>query len=101
MRSPRCGLRLDLARILLAGRGLLGVIAHKGLPAPLQATKRRSVERTHAWHNNFFKLARCTERRQIVADFYIAFANTVVLAGRLLPRAWILYRWETRPSRRP
>jgi hypothetical protein len=59
------------------------------------------VERTHAWHNNFYQLARCTERRQIVADFYIAFANTVVLVRRLLRRAWILYRWDTRPSRRP
>ena len=59
------------------------------------------MERTHARHNNFYKHARCTERRQIAADFYIAFANTVVLFCRLLPRAWILYRWETRPSRRP
>ena len=50
---------------------------------------------------NFYKLARCTERRQIVADFYIALANTIVLVRRLLRRAWILYRWDTRPSRRP
>ena len=91
----------SLTRILLADRGLQGAIAHKGLPAPLQATKRWPVERTHSWHNNFYKLARCTERRQIVADFYIAFANTVVLVRRLLRRAWILYRWDTRPSRRP
>ena len=58
--------------------------------------------RTHPRrHNNFYKLARCTERRQIVADFYIALANTVVLVRRLLRRAWSLYRWDTRPRRRP
>ena len=91
----------SVTRMLLAERGLQGAIAHKGLPAPIQATKRWPVERTHAWHNNFYKLTRCTERRQIVADFYIALANTVVLVRRLLRRAWILYRWDTRPSRRP
>jgi hypothetical protein len=32
---------------------------------------------------------------------YIALANTIVLVRRLLRRAWILYRWDTRPSRRP
>src|SRR5680860_751234 len=90
-----------ITRTLLAERGLQGAIAHKGLPAPIQATKRWPVERTHAWHNNFYKLARCTERRQIVADFYIALANTIVLVRRLLRRAWSLYRWDTRPHRRP
>jgi transposase len=64
-----------VTRTLLAERGLQGAISHKGLPAPIQATQRWPVERTHAWHNNFYKLARCTERRQIVADFYIALAN--------------------------
>jgi IS5 family transposase len=47
-----------LTRTLLTERGLQGAIAHKGLPAPIQATKRCPVERTHAWHNNFYKLAR-------------------------------------------
>ena len=74
----------SLTRTLLAERGLQGAIAHKGLPAPIQATRRWLVERTHAWHNNSNKLARCTERRQIVADFYIAFANTVIPVRRLL-----------------
>jgi IS5 family transposase len=90
-----------VTRTLLAERGLQGAISHKGLPAPIQATQRWPVERTHAWHNNFYKPARCTERRQIVADFYIALANTIVLVRRLLRRAWILYRWDTRPRRRP
>jgi hypothetical protein len=33
----------------LAERGLNGHIAHKGTPAPIQASTRWSVERTHAW----------------------------------------------------
>lgn len=90
-----------VTRQLLADRELRGRIAGKGVPAPVQATKRWPVERTHAWHNTFYKLARCTERRQIVADFYIALANTVILVRRLLRRAWTLYRWDTRPPRRP
>ncbi len=52
-------------------------------------------------HNSFYKLARCTERRQVVADFYIALANTVVLVRPLLRAAWTSYRWDTRPRRRP
>ncbi len=90
-----------VTRHLLAERGLGARIARKGLPAPVQATKRWPVERTHAWHNSFYKLARCTERRQVVADFYIALANTVVLVRRLLRAAWTSYRWDTRPRRRP
>ena len=91
----------NLMRILLTERGPQGAIAQKGLPAPLQATKRWPAERTHTWHNNYYKLARGTERPQVVADFNIAFTNTIVLARRLLHRTWILYRWNTRPSRRP
>src|SRR5450631_1104763 len=61
--------------MLLAERRLQCAIAHKGPPTPIQATKRWPVERTHAWRNNFYKLTRCTQRRQIVADFYIAFCQ--------------------------
>jgi hypothetical protein len=46
----------------LAERDLQGQIAHKGIPAPIQATTRWPVERTHAWGNRFGKLRRCTER---------------------------------------
>lgn len=90
-----------LTRTWLTDHDLTPAIASKGIPAPVQATKRWPVERTHAWHNTFYRLARCTERRQIVADFYIALANTVILVRRLLRRAWTLYRWDTRPTRRP
>jgi hypothetical protein len=53
-----------VTRTLLAEWGLQRALAHKGLPAPIQATKRWPVERTHSWHNNFYKLARCAERRK-------------------------------------
>jgi transposase len=90
-----------VTRALLAERGLEGQIARKGLPAPVQATKRWPVERAHAWHNTFYRLARCTERRQVVADFYISLANAVILIRRLIRAAWTTYRWDTRPRRRP
>jgi hypothetical protein len=35
----------------LEARGLTGVIAEKGKPAPLQAAKRWVVESTNSWHN--------------------------------------------------
>lgn len=52
----------DITRALLDARGLQGQIAHKGEKAPVQATGRRQVERTHAWQNAFRRLARCYER---------------------------------------
>ncbi len=52
----------DKTRTTLAERHLAGQIAHKGVPAPIQATRRWPVERTHAWGNQFGKLRWCTER---------------------------------------
>ena len=46
-----------------AEHGLLAEVAVKGIAAPIQNTKRWPVERTNAWGNQFFKIARCTERR--------------------------------------
>lgn len=90
-----------VTRQLLSDRHLHAQIARKGLPAPVQATRRWPVERTNAWHNSFYKLARCTERRQAVVDFYVNLANTVIIVRRLVRQAWTLYRWDTRPRRRP
>ena len=45
-------------RALLDGLGLTGSIARKGVPAPLQAGSRWTVERTHAWMNGYGKLRR-------------------------------------------
>lgn len=52
----------------LNGRGLHGQIAHKGEKAPIQASQRWHVERTHAWQNAFHRLARCYERRTTVIN---------------------------------
>ncbi len=88
-------------RRLLEELGLVGVISEKGKPAPLRATKRWVVERTNSWTNAHKKLMWCTERRGRVIDFWVAFSNVVTIVGRLVREAWIRYRWEGRPSRRP
>lgn len=57
----------DKTRALLVERGLHGRTAHKGEKAPIQASRRWHVERTHAWQNTFQRLARCYERRTTVS----------------------------------
>lgn len=85
----------------LKDRGLLAVISKKGTPAPLQATKRWVVERTNSWHNAHKKLVWCTERRERVIDFWVAFSEVIIIVRRLIGRGWAHYRWEGRPCRRP
>jgi hypothetical protein len=91
----------DLTRQRLIERALIPAISEKGKPAPLQAMKRWIVERTNAWHNTHKKLLWCTERRGRVIDFWGAFSNVIIIVRRLIREAWVHYRWETRPSRRP
>jgi IS5 family transposase len=91
----------EATRRRLRDRGLIGVISEKGKPAPLQATKRWVIERTNSWHNAHKKLVWCTQRRGQVIDFWVAFSEVVIIVRRLIREAWIRYRWETRPSRRP
>ena len=88
-------------RQVLAERGMVGQIATRGLPAPIQAGRRWVIERTHAWGNQYGQLRWCTERRPLVVEFWMALANAAIVAGRLLRRAWTCYRWEGRPRRRP
>ncbi len=90
-----------LTRDRLAGRGLLAEIAPKGKPAPLVATRRWVVERTHAWTNAHKKLVWCTERRARVVAFWLAFSAVIIIVGRLIRQAWTRYRWESRPRRKP
>jgi IS5 family transposase len=90
-----------VTREILADRELIGVISKKGKPAPLKAGMRWIVERTNSWHNAHKKLLWCTEREGRVIDFWIAFSNVVIVVRRLIRKAWSLYRWEGRPSRRP
>jgi transposase len=85
----------------LKERGLLAVISEKGKPAPLQATKRWVVERTNSWQNAHKKLVWCTERRERVIDFWVAFSEVVIIVRRLIREGWSRYRWEGRPCRRP
>ena len=85
----------------LANRALLAEISQKGKPSPLGATKRWVVERTSSWHNAHKKLVWCTERRERVVDFWVAFSEVVIIVRRLIREGWRRYRWEGRPSRRP
>lgn len=84
-----------------AEHGLLAEVAVKGVAAPIQNTKRWPVERTNAWVNQFYKIARCTERRTAVIEAYLSFAHAIITLRRLIRRAWTLYRWDTRPKKRP
>ena len=88
-------------RQVLSERGMVGQIATRGQPAPVQASRRWPVERTHAWANQYGKLRWCTERRRVVVEFWLALANVVIVCGRLVRRAWACYRWDSRPRRRP
>ena len=89
-------------RGLLAELGCDGEIATKGVPAPIQNTARWVVERTNSWHNRGFKkLAVCTEKRTRVIEAFIGLANAIIITRRLIREAWIRYRWDTRPARRP
>jgi hypothetical protein len=88
-------------RQALATRGMLGAIATRGVPAPVQASRRWPVERTHAWGNQYGKLRSCTERRRVVVEFWLALAGASIVCGRLVRRAWTCYRWDSRPRHRP
>jgi transposase len=88
-------------RQVLADRGMVGQIATRGIPAPVQVGRRWVIERTHAWGNQYGKLRWCTERRRVVAEFWLALVSAVMVCGRLVRRAWTHYRWDGRPRRRP
>jgi hypothetical protein len=87
-------------REALDERGLLGQIAHRGTPAPIQVGRRWVVERTNSWLNDFGKLRRCTERRRACVDAYLALAAAIVTVRALCRAAWLLYRWDSRPRSR-
>jgi transposase len=87
-------------RTLLAELDVEGVIARKGIPAPVQAGTRWKVERTHAWLNGYGKLRRCTEKRKAVVEFYLFLAAALVVLRRLIQEARTRYRWPGRPSTR-
>ena len=84
-------------RAELEHHGLLGDIARRGVPGPVQAGRRWVVERTHAWLNDFGKIRRCTERRQACVDAYLALAAAIITVRALIRVAWYSYRWDNRP----
>lgn len=86
---------------MLDERGLHGRIAHKGENAPIQASGRWDVERSHAWQSAFHRLARCYERRATVIDAFFDLADTIITVRSLIRQAWTTYRWYERPVRRP
>jgi transposase len=88
-------------RTELESRSLKGEIARKGEKAPIQAGKRWPVERTNAWHNAFNRLQRCYERDEQVIDAFFDLADAIITLRRLIREAWTLYRWDTRPAKRP
>jgi hypothetical protein len=88
----------------------VGTVRDSLLPAPIEPGVRASekageaqwpVERTHAWGNQFKKLAWNTERCGPVIDAFLAFAHAIITLRRLIRCAWTLYHWDTRPHRRP
>ncbi|MEU5307092.1 transposase [Streptomyces noursei] len=78
-------------------RGITAKIAKRGEQTPIQADGRWVVERTNSWMNNFGKLRRCTERRRVCVEFFIALATAIITIRSLIRRAWTLYRWPNRP----
>jgi Transposase DDE domain len=86
----------DLLEIL----GYHAEIAVKGTPAPIQASKRWPVERTHSWMNGYGKLRRFTDKRKTIVEFYLYLAAALTVIRRLINRARTLYRWPTRPATR-
>ena len=87
-------------RTLLAEQGYAGVIARKGVPAPIQVGQRWVVERMRAWMNGFGKLRRCTEKARRVVEGYLFLAATMVIIRCLIRRARSRYRWNGRPTTR-
>jgi hypothetical protein len=81
--------------------GLVGEISPRGTPAPVAATGRWVIERTHAWTNAPKKLVWCTERREVVIRFWLTFSAVLITVGRLVRQGWTRYRWDDRPRRKP
>jgi DDE family transposase len=100
--EPAChldaGYDSTVTRQTLDDLGFAGQIAHKGAPAPIQATQRWPVERTHSWMNGYGKLRRMTDRDAAIVDFYLYLAAAFVTVRQLIQRARNRYRWDTRPA---
>jgi IS5 family transposase len=85
-------------RQALAELGFDAQIARTGIPAPIQATQRWPVERTHSWMNAYGKLRRMTDRNPAIVIFYLYLAAAFVTIRQLIQHARTRYRWDTRPT---
>jgi hypothetical protein len=88
-------------REFLDKKNMAGDIAQKGIKAPLQATERWQVERTHSWENAFNRLQRCHEKVETVVNAFFDLADAIITIRSPIRQAWILYRWDTRPAKCP
>jgi hypothetical protein len=101
-RRPR---RLDAERARFVGAAARHLVAHKirrgwqSRPTPPLA-KERTIATVNAWHNAFSRLQRCYERREEMIDAFFDLADAITLHS-LIRQAWTLYRWDSRPARRP
>lgn len=89
------------SRDVLTDHDMIGEIAKKGIPSPIQVGKRWVVERTHSWMNNFGKLRRCTDRDGAIVDFHLHLAAAFVTLRCLIQAARQTYRWDSRPTTDP
>lgn len=80
---------------------LVGNLARRESPAPVAASERRAITRTHAWLNAFEKLVWCTERRARMLRFWLAFAGVGAIVRWLIRQSWICYWRDGRPTRHP
>ena len=85
-------------RKLLDMLGFEPHITVQGQPAPIQASHRWPVERTHSWMNGYGKLRRFTDKRRIIVEFWLCLAAAPTVIRRLINRARSRYRWPTRPT---
>lgn len=88
------------SRDVLTAHDMVGEIAKKGIPSPIQVGKRWVVERTNSWMNNYGKLRRCTDRNGAIVDFYLHLAAAFVTVRCLIQAARNTHRWDTRPTTR-
>ncbi|MEY9895324.1 hypothetical protein ABIA31_009013, partial [Catenulispora sp. MAP5-51] len=87
-------------RKILDDHALVGEIAAKGVPAPIQVGKRWVVERSQSWMNGYGKIRRCFERDGQIVDFYLYLAAAFVTVRALIREARTRYRWDNRPTTR-
>jgi transposase len=74
-------------RQALAEREMVGEITTRGVPAPVQGSRRWPVAHP-CLANQYGKLRWCTERRRVVVAFWLALAGAAIVCGRLVRRAW-------------